>query len=250
MIGKKQGKDNALHQAIKRNKSSFQSTIHDLIDNCTVETLKDRDGDGNTPLHLAVMHDYFAAPNSALVKCLVNKCASALSCENGSDLTPFRYLHHCRTIFKNSKGDDSRGANRKQSGKKESGKNEVGQQVEKFSKDSKRYADPSPNPRLQRQNTGTLPGPQSTKDNTADSATSKYESNSKMLREPEKNEGYNSKDTRRSTLSDDQVLSTFNSIESFLKKFILQNFAHGDASRLLYDSTSGKGEFVDCQGRG
>lgn len=189
------------------------------------------------------MPNYFAKADSALVKHLVNKCSSTLNCENGSNITPFRYLHQCRTDFKNSKGDNYKGASRKHTAKKESGKNETG-------KDSKKHADSRSNPGLQRQNTGTNPGPQNTKDNTADSATSKYESNTKMLREPEKHEGDNSKNTRSSTLSDDQILSTFNSIESFLKKFILQNFAHSDASRLLYDSTSGKRELVDCQGRG
>jgi len=67
---------------------------------------------------------------------------------------------------------------------------------------------------------------QNPEDVATDRVAYKYEPNAKALRGPEKNKGEDTKGVRKPGLSDDQVRSIFNNIESFLKKFILQKFSH------------------------
>jgi hypothetical protein len=184
--------------------------------------LEERDADGNTPLHLAVRHEHFAdADNSlSLVKELAEKCLGAFMIVNRGEkkLTPFLYLQESRRSFKESRSTDSKSTEQKAT------------EAKSMVDPGARRPQPPPGPATP----GTLP-----KKTLNRVSSIGPESNTKAVREPEKPEHRRKKKVKKAELSDDQVVLIFTRIEKFLKKYILQNFSHSDALKILYGPVAG-----------
>ena len=223
MIKKKFNQNNCLHAAIKeiRRGLAFQPAIQWLIEESDDEALRAGDIDGNTPLHLAVKYEHFAGVDDQklLVKKLVEKCRGALNLTNkGKELAPFLYLQECRKGFKGKNLTDSK-------------------QVEQKATEPKSMANPGSQNKSPPTPASSTPSPLTNKgpDRVNSAGT---EPNTKATRAPERLE-HRRKKSKKVELSDDQVVLIFREIEKFLKKYILQNFSHSLAQRILYGPLSG-----------
>lgn len=102
-----------MHLAIKHGLAS-EPAIEVLIKGGD-DALKHGDGDGNTPLHLAVDNGHFVSLDRqlSLVKKLVEKCPDALEEQNNGEegekgkrknrRAPFLYLQECRKKFEETR---------------------------------------------------------------------------------------------------------------------------------------------------
>ena len=167
------------------------------------DVLKEGDEGGDTPLHLLMNNHYFGTSQTRIVEELVGKCRSTLDHPNRKGYTPFLYLQACRDAFRKIGAEEQNGG-----------------QGEKKSL--------------------TARSSNSAKDKSTDQAGLKTETTIQIAKDTDKSSVQDLRNAKKSGFSDEKVASTFNSIESFLMKFILRNFEHNHASRLLYSPTSSK----------
>jgi hypothetical protein len=225
LIKKKCGQDNCLHLAIKR-WLAFQPAMEILIENSDDETLREGDEHGNTPLHLAVDYEYFGlTAQDSLVKKLAEKCPDALKMLNKANnpLSPFLYLNDSSKKFRELR--ELRPADPKQAEQKAA--------EAKSTVDSRSMKGAPP----RQTSSTTAPAPEKALDRIKSFTA---ESNAKATRAPAKPEQTRKKLNRHQPeLSDDQVVRTFKNITADLKRFILRNFPHDEALKMLYGPVSG-----------
>lgn len=85
---------NCLHVAIKKN-IPIKLTLF-LIGYAGETTLRAKDNNGNTPLHIAVEYKRCTNAQLDIVQALVTKCDSALDQRTNNSLSPYQYHHHTR----------------------------------------------------------------------------------------------------------------------------------------------------------
>lgn len=225
-------KNNCLHVAIAR-KFTDRKAITALIEKSDDDALKARDADGNTPLHLAVNDENFVdvEHQQFLVEKLTKKCRDALEVENNEvpinedrwgevkkggvgktkeKLAPFLFCLKCHKSYVASQKPPEE--------TKSSHSNNPEEDEEVRKSTSKK----------QEKEEGQ---------NSLGSDFNKH-SRSKSISNPVPRLG-SSQRGRPKGLSEDKVVLIYRNLESFLKKFILQNLPHDKALKMLYGPVSG-----------
>lgn len=95
-LGVRRKTDTCLHKAIEKKLSCLEY----LIGKCSKDMFKEADGDGNTPLHVAVDYAQCVKETHAkIVQLLLDRCDFAMVVSNKAGMTP--YQHHHETAKRN-----------------------------------------------------------------------------------------------------------------------------------------------------